>query len=77
MRNFCHALSLSISVTLSGSISAGFVRGDAREEVGSLKSAFRLWIEEFDKQYETADEKLERMLIWVENNGKACYFLTF
>lgn len=35
-----------------------------------LMSKFRSWVEYHDKTYDSHDEKMKRLKIWVQNDGK-------
>uniref|UniRef100_A0A7S4UX80 Secreted protein n=1 Tax=Ditylum brightwellii TaxID=49249 RepID=A0A7S4UX80_9STRA len=35
-----------------------------------LRSMFVEWVNEFEKEYPSVEEMLERMLVWVENHGE-------
>ena len=34
-----------------------------------LMSKFHSWVEEHDKSYDSHEEKMKRLMIWVENDG--------
>ena len=38
--------------------------------VPKILELFEDWIEQFEKEYETVEEKSKRMLVWLENHGK-------
>eukprot|EP00567_Pseudictyota_dubia_P000216 CAMPEP_0197465146 /NCGR_PEP_ID=MMETSP1175-20131217/64388_1 /TAXON_ID=1003142 /ORGANISM="Triceratium dubium, Strain CCMP147" /LENGTH=386 /DNA_ID=CAMNT_0043001151 /DNA_START=120 /DNA_END=1280 /DNA_ORIENTATION=+ len=71
------ALPAWVALACVGSGTASSVRGQpessaAVEDVGGftdeLKETFRRWMESFDKDYKSAEEKIERMMIWLENH---------
>ena len=35
-----------------------------------IMELFDEWVERFEKEYETVEEKSKRMLVWLENHGK-------
>ena len=37
-----------------------------------LMAKFHSWTEEHAKSYDTHDEKLKRLQIWIENDGRLC-----
>lgn len=34
-----------------------------------LREEFKVWVSEFGRAYETMEEELTRMMVWVENHG--------
>mmetsp|Transcript_59712 Transcript_59712/g.176950 ORF Transcript_59712/g.176950 Transcript_59712/m.176950 type:complete len:109 (-) Transcript_59712:1128-1454(-) len=73
------ALPACVTLACVGAGSASAVRSQsdwpkAVEELDGfsdeLKGVFHHWMETFEKNYKTVDEKIERLTTWLENNGE-------
>lgn len=40
----------------------------------SVVEMFENWVEKFEKEYESMEEKSKRMMIWLENHGEIQLF---
>lgn len=43
----------------------------------ALMTDFKKWVDYFGKQYDSHEEKMKRLEIWVNNNGKHYYCCAF
>ena len=42
-----------------------------KDKDSSVEQQFESWVKEFEREYNTEEEKEKRMKIWMENNGKS------
>ena len=45
---------------------------DLHLKVNLFRPAFTTWMEIHDKVYETVEEEVQKMLVWVKNHGTLC-----
>lgn len=77
MKNILLVLAAISSSSSSSSVSALKVKeGGEGGLTVELMSKWKLWTDAHGKTYETHDKKMERLQVWLDNNGTLLAFVT-